>query len=486
MSQQQAVSKSGVETRSIHPVPESERHGHPISLFGVWFGANMQITGIVTGALGVVLGLPLPAAILALVIGNLFGGVFMALHSAQGPVLGIPQMIQSRAQFGHYGAIVPLILVLLMYIGFFASSAVLGGQALASWWHIPFVLGAIILSLALTILAIYGYRMIHRFERIVSVLAAIAFIYITTQLFLQHNVAAAWTSGGKYTAGTFFLVLSIAATWQITYAPYVADYSRYLPSNTSIQSSFWWTYAGSVGASVWMMSLGSIAVAVAAKAFNNGSSDFLVALAPGGWGWTISLIIILGVAAANVLNLYGMFMSSTTTIDALRPLKMQVSTRIWFFIAAAIVGTGVGIIGENNFLDNLSNFILFLAYFLIPWTAINLTDFYLIRFGKYDLASIFSPDGIYGRFNWRTMTAYVIGILVEVPFVNSSFYVGPMVKPLGGADISWIIGVIVAAGLYYILMRPVVAKERRLQQQNHVATTGISAQVPVDDADTVA
>ncbi|TAM71123.1 MAG: cytosine permease [Microbacteriaceae bacterium] len=472
MSQQQTVSKSGVEVHSIEHVPESDRHGRPISLFAVWFGANMQITAIVTGALGVVLGLPLPWAILALVIGNVFGGVFMALHSAQGPVLGIPQMIQSRAQFGHYGAIVPLILVLLMYIGFFASSAVLGGQALASWWHIPFVLGAIILSLAITVLAIYGYRMIHRFERVVSVLAAIAFIYITAQVFIQHDVAAQWNVGGKFTAGTFFLVLSIAATWQITYAPYVADYSRYLPSKTSIQSSFWWTYAGSVGASVWMMALGSVAVAVAAGSFNKGSSDFLVGLAPGGWGWTISLILILGVAAANVLNLYGMFMSSTTTIDAIKPLRMHISTRVWFIIVAAVIGTAVGIIGENNFLDNFSNFILFLAYFLIPWTAINLTDFYLVRRGKYDLASIFNSRGIYGRFNWRTMAAYVIGILIEIPFVNSTFYVGPLVKPLGGADISWIIGVIVASVLYYVLMRPVVAHERQQQQEQKVETTG--------------
>jgi hypothetical protein len=33
-----------------------------------------------------------------------------------------------------------------------------------------------------------------------------------------------------------------------------------------------------------------------------------------------------------------------------------------------------------------------------------------------------------------------------------------MVKHLGQADISWIFGLIVAAGLYYLLMRPVVSQ----------------------------
>ncbi|WP_111719121.1 cytosine permease [Homoserinimonas sp. OAct 916] len=464
-----AASTAGIERHTIEHVPETDRHGHPWSLFAVWFGANMQITTIVTGALGVVLGLPLPWAILAIVVGNLFGAVFMALHSAQGPVLGIPQMIQSRAQFGYFGAIVPLILVLLMYIGFFASSAVLGGQALATWWHIPFVLAAIILSIAITIVTIYGYRTIHRFERVVSVIAAIAFIYITIELFAQNNIGHAWVAGGEFTAGTFLLVVAIAATWQITYAPYVADYSRYLPSNTSIRASFWWTYAGTVIAAIWMMSLGSIAVAVASDAFNRGTSDFIVGLAPGGWGWSISIVLILGIAAVQVLNLYGMFMSSTTTIDALKKLRMHTSTRVWFILVAAVVGTAVGIIGENNFLQYFSNFILFLAYFLIPWTAINLADFYLVRHGAYDLDAIFDANGIYGRVNWRTMIAYVVAIVVEVPFVNSSFYVGPFVDPLGGADISWIIGMIVAAGLYVVLMRPVAA--RQLSQLSHSNST---------------
>lgn len=69
-----------VERRSIDPVPDSERHGSVRSPFTVWFAANMQVTTVVTGALGVIIGLPLPWAIVALAIGNLLGAIFMALH----------------------------------------------------------------------------------------------------------------------------------------------------------------------------------------------------------------------------------------------------------------------------------------------------------------------------------------------------------------------------------------------------------------------
>src|SRR6185437_3643301 len=175
-----------VEKRSIDFIPEDERHGRPSGLFAIWFAANMQVTTAVTGALGVVLGLPLPWALLALVIGNLFGAVFMALHSAQGPRLGIPQMIQSRAQFGFYGAILPLLLVVLMYVGFFATSAVLGGSALAGWWGIGRTPATIIVSALCTVLAAYGYRLIHQYERWISLIAAIGFLYLSYRLLSDH------------------------------------------------------------------------------------------------------------------------------------------------------------------------------------------------------------------------------------------------------------------------------------------------------------
>jgi nucleobase:cation symporter-1, NCS1 family len=448
-----------VEQRSIDHIPENERHGSVTSLFTVWFGANMQVTTVVTGALGVVLGLPLPWAIVALIVGNLVGAVFMALHSAQGPKLGIPQMIQSRAQFGYYGAILPLLLVVLMYVGFFATSAVLGGSALAGWWGINKTLATILVSAVCTVLAAYGYRLIHQYERWISLVAALGFLYLTYKLLSGHHIGAVWHSG-HVAGGTFLLVVALAATWQITYAPYVADYSRYLPADTTVRSAFWWTYAGTVISTCWMMAFGSIAAAVATKAFNGGSTSFVAGLGGSGTHWLFSLIIVLGIIAVNVLNLYGMFMCATTTITALSPLQVRSGVRLLFVLASAVIGTVIAIAATANFLDNFENFILFLAYFLIPWTAINLVDFYLIRKERYDIDAIFDPDGIYGKFNLRAIAAYVIGIAVEIPFMSTTFYTGPLVSHLGGADISWIIGLIVASGIYYFSMRPAEASAR--------------------------
>lgn len=449
----------GVERRHIDFIPENERYGRPRSLFNIWFAANMQVTAIVTGALLVIVGLSLPWAILADAIGIAVGTIFMALHSAQGPKLGIPQMIQSRAQFGYYGAILPIILVLIMYIGFFATSGVLGGQALAGAAPgLPLNWAIIIVAVICTALAIYGYRLIHQVERWISLISGLGFLYLTVELFRNNDVAKVWHAG-SLPVGPFVLGITIAATWALTYAPYVADYSRYLPRQTSTASTFWWSYAGCAIGSFWMLGFGCVATAVAANAFNGGSVRFIVDLSPSQVHWLFSVIIILGIIAVNVLNLYGAFMSWTTIATAARRHGVHSLTRAVYTIGVALIATVIGIAGQGNFLGNFENFILFLAYFIIPWTAVNLVDFYFVRREEYDIAQIFEPNGIYGRVSWQALVAYLAGIAIEVPFMSSTFYTGPMVAKLGGADISWILGLIVAAGLYAIFMA--VAPPRR-------------------------
>src|SRR5882762_4961601 len=122
-----------LESSTIQPIPREERHGTARDLFTVWFGSNVQLLTIVTGGLAVtVFGLPFAWAVLGLTVGNFMGGIFMALHAAQGPTLGVPQMVQTRGQFGSIGALLVVGIVIVMYVGFLSSNIVLGGEALAS------------------------------------------------------------------------------------------------------------------------------------------------------------------------------------------------------------------------------------------------------------------------------------------------------------------------------------------------------------------
>src|SRR5450755_4334289 len=110
------------------------------------------------------------------------------------------------------------------------------------------------------------------------------------------------------------------------------------------------------------------------------------------------------------------------------------------------------LLGKAAFLANYEHFILLLLYVLVPWTAINLVDYYLLRHGVYDVESFFRRDGgIYGWVNWAAVTCYLLGIAVQLPFVATAFYTGPAARAMGGIDLSWVVGLSVTAPAYYFL-----------------------------------
>ncbi|KAA2248437.1 cytosine permease [Solihabitans fulvus] len=443
-----------VERRSIDPVPESERHGHPRSLFTLWFAANMQITSAVTGALTVLVGLHPLWALVAVVLGNALGGVPMALHAAQGPKLGVPQMIQSRAQFGVHGAVLPLLLVVVMYLGFFASGNVLGGQAVAGITHLPIDVSIACYAALTALVAILGYRLIHRFGWVASVLSVVVFVYLSVRLVAGKDVGAV-LAAPKFDLPAFLLALSLTASWQLTFGPYVADTSRYLPSTTSVRSTFWWTYGGTVLGASWAMCFGALAFAVAGKAFKGHEVDYIVGLGGGALVVPLLLAIALGKFTVNVLNVYGGYMSVATTLTAFtRRAALSRGGRIAYIAVVAVLGATLAILGRGDFLRNFILFLEFLLYFLTPWSAINLVDFYLVRHERYDLTAIYDPDGAYGRWNGRALLAYAIGIAVQIPFANADgVFVGFLAPLLGGADVSWLIGLTVPGLLYWLLLR---------------------------------
>ena len=190
VSSERAGSKPLIEKRSIDYIPEAERHGRLLSQFTLWLGANLQITAIVTGALAVVLGGDVFWSLIGLLIGQLLGGGVMALHAAQGPQLGLPQMISSRVQFGVYGAVIPLVLVCLMYIGFSASGSLLAGQAVAQLLHVEDWVGIVLFARLIMVFTIFGYRVIHGIGRIASVLGVIAFVYLFYKLLAGNDIMA--------------------------------------------------------------------------------------------------------------------------------------------------------------------------------------------------------------------------------------------------------------------------------------------------------
>ena len=373
----------------------------------------------------------------------------MALHSVQGPRLGIPQMMQSRAQFGMYGAALPNVIVILMYIGYFVSSAILGGLAVASLFHVTTNEGIIIINAFVLLIVWIGYDFFHTYNKIVTWLSTAIFLALLIKL---STILPKHMPAGSNTAGTILLAISIFVAWQVTWAPYVSDYSRYLPENTPAWKTFVYTYVGSVVGATFAMVVGALAAIVALDPVSANAPSYLGGLLAGKWLFLI--IFILGIGSGNLGNLYGPFLTFYAIVSPSGALASKTTGRMARLVTTtviAVIGTFIAIKASSNFVKDLTNFLIFTLYLLVPWTAINLTDFYLIRRGKYDIPELFKADGIYGKFNWFALAVYALAVGVQFPFMNdSAVYVGPVANALGGADIAWIVGFLFAGILYLV------------------------------------
>jgi NCS1 family nucleobase:cation symporter-1 len=159
------------------------------------------------------------------------------------------------------------------------------------------------------------------------------------------------------------------------------------------------------------------------------------------------------------LNAYGSFMSMATMVSGFRRrLRIPVAHRFLYILFTVGVSVLLALIGRHSFLKAFESFILCLLAVFTPWSAINLVDFYCFTRSRYDIPALSDPDGRYGRWNGTGIVIYLIGIVVQIPFLSTAFYTGPLVAPLGGVDISWIVGLVVPGALYFAFGR---ASQRR-------------------------
>jgi NCS1 family nucleobase:cation symporter-1 len=442
-----------IEKHTIYQIPLDQRHGKARHLFTLWLGANINVLTVVTGALATTLfGQSFLAGSIAIVIGNLVGAIFMALHAAQGPRLGVPQMVQSRGQFGARGAAYVVALVVLMYTGYGATALVTGGQSLhailpavsESWCIVAIGL----ISLAM---AIYGHDLIHVCTRLMTYVAGGAVVLCYVCVLIVHPVPETFLTQGGFSPIGFFGMVSIGAFWQLGYAPYVSDYSRYLPPDTGPRPAFWACYCGSAIGAVLPMILG----ALIGPAVVGGDVVEAISRLTGRASTAIVLLFAPGVAVAGAICLYGGALAVITLIQTFAT-DWHASARDRALIATIIFVAAllIGLVGARNFLPLYGRFNEILLYVMVPWSAVNLVDYYLIRRGHYDVPSFFASDGgMYGRYNVPALVCYLLGILVQVPFIASDVYTGPVARAMGGIDFSWIVGLVVVSVVYYFSVR---------------------------------
>jgi NCS1 family nucleobase:cation symporter-1 len=440
-------------------IPVAARHGKPWQQFAFWFGANVNVFNVVLGGVVVIIGLSFWWAVIAIAAGTLIGALLIALHATQGPRLGVPQSIQSRGQFGFYGAAFMFPAVLLLNLGFIAAQLVIQAQAMngvSDKLSIPQWILVLIVPSA--VVGIFGYRWIHRVMQGTAVVVGVSLIIMLIQGLRYANLPSGETSMTAPSISLFFAGVALLVIDMLSFGPFVSDYTRYLPAETKGKSLFWAIYSGNVLATVGSCTIGAYLAALLPKL------DPVSAVGKVSGTWAL-IIMALSLLNANTFNAYtGAFQILAIGNMWRRFRSESVMVRLVPYAFVMAVGVVIACFGYQSFVTNLTNFLDVLLVIFIPWSAVNLADYFVVRHGNYDVASFFTADGVYGKFLWRGLLAYAIGLGVEWPFVSQPDYTGPLVSALGGADISWLVGWFVSAVVYLLLVTFVPVTSQRERQ----------------------
>src|SRR4051794_4768071 len=349
---------AGVEVRSIDYVPLNERHGRVWNQGPLWFMSNAQIATLAVGTFSVTGGGNLVWSILAIISGVLFGTFFMAFHSAQGPQLGLPQMIQSRPQFGYVGALLVWAFAYLQYAGFNIFNTILAGDALHSTVHGPSKMWIVVATVVAAIVALVGYDLIHGVERWLTAGFLVIFGLLTIGVCTLNFPAGSFDLGDfKWTP--FLIQFGAVAGYQISWAIYVSDYSRYLPPSVTVRLTFLWTYWGSALGAIWLMCLGAALAAWAGDAFDTiASIEAAGNQVFSGFGAIALVFSTLGLISVTALNMYGGSLTLISAIDSFKKIRPTSTLRIATITFTAGVPPIPAVLHRGNLPPHLPDLLL--------------------------------------------------------------------------------------------------------------------------------
>jgi NCS1 family nucleobase:cation symporter-1 len=442
-----------VEGHGFEPIPESARYGSVSRIFTVWFTPNLVPAAFAIGTLAAAefLQVGFVTGLLAILVGNVVGAFIVALLSQMGPRTGMAQMPLARLAYGK-SIILPGLLNWITCIGWDGINNIFGAVAITIIVpSIPFWLALLLIVVAQGLLGVVGYEAIHTFEKYMAIVLAILFAVVTAVILPKASTGIARTDGfsGADQIGAFVLFSSITASFVLAWALYASDYSRYLPKNADRRRIFWWTLLALTLSAGWIEALGLL-VADQATA---GPVDVINNLLGGGaLGLVAMVAIVLGTIAVNALNDY-------TGSLSLQAAGVRIP-RIYSATAVAVLGFLFTLyLNSGDFATKFENYLLFISYWIAPWAAVVLADWWL-RGRRADVSQLVDfaklPSGA------MALISLVIGFLVSLPFQTSVFggdlatSTGLPINSIAAnqlhyADIAYVVGFVVAFVLYWVL-----------------------------------
>ncbi len=446
---------TGFETTGIERVEEHERaHTQLLDTMWLWWSANAVVATVALGSLSAFFGLGFWGTLAVIVVFNVLGALPVAFLSTLGPKTGLAQMPLSRFAFGLQGAKLPAIFNAVACIGWSAVNAIIGANLLVAWsaGKIPSWVALLILAALTTVVSVFGYFIVHRYERYAWIPMFLLFGYVFFVAAPRFNVAIPASVSGLALFASVMTFGGAIFGFAIGWTSYAADYTRRQPATTPARKVF--TYA-MLGVTIPLIILETLGALLATSFKSLPDAGTLIAGNLGG-GIVASIVVLLlafSTIANNVPNDYSFALSMQV---------LGVNIPRWILtLAGAIVYILLALALQANFNLNLEGFLLLIAYWLGGYSIILFLED-RFRKGKYPAQDYNTASKLPG--GMAAVVSMIVGLAVAAVGINQAAtigYEGVLSKALADADIGFPLAVIVTGVLYYILRKMEMSRSGR-------------------------
>lgn len=446
---------TGFETTGIERVEEHERaHTQLLDTMWLWWSANSVVATVALGSLSAFFGLGFWGTFAVIVVFNVLGALPVAFLSTLGPKTGLAQMPLTRFAFGLQGAKLPAIFNAVACIGWSAVNAIIGANLLVAWsaGKIPSWLGLLILAALTTVVSVFGYFIVHRYERYAWIPMFLLFGYVFFVAAPRFNIAIPATVTGLALFASVMTFGGAIFGFAIGWTSYAADYTRRQPATTPASKVFTYAMLGVTIPCIILETLGAL-LATSFKSLPDAGTLIAGNLGGGIVASIVVLLLAFSTIANNVPNDYSFALSMQVLgVNVHRWILTLVGAVVYILLALAL---------QANFNLNLEGFLLLIAYWLGGYSIILFLED-RFRKGSYPAQDYTTASKLPG--GMAAVVSMIVGLAVAALGINQAAtigYEGILSKSLADADIGFPLAVIVTGVLYYILRKMEMSRSGR-------------------------
>jgi nucleobase:cation symporter-1, NCS1 family len=411
----------------IDPVPPKHRILGGFDYFILW--SSLGVGLLVFSAGSFLSEAPFYYALLAIIIGSITGSILLSLAGKIGSDHAIPSLIGIRPAFGLYGSYLAAILNIIQLIGWTTFEILILSKAAQSLTnlHVPF-LWNIIFGIVIALFGIFGpLFLVKQWLSKFAIWIVYASSIVILVALLSQNLPNSISAVGKDMS--FFVALDLVIAMPISWMPLVSDYNRFAKTS---RGAFMGTLIG--------FSITNIIFYLGGLLLGLGDiSSIIISIQAILFGF-ILLVMVVDEVDNAFADIYSAAISSQSIFRNLNQRYLIIG----FTALSTILSIFVSIEGYQQFL-------LLIGALFIPLFGVLLTDYFVVKRGKYQIDKIYGNGNKMIKVGYPAIVAWSIGaILYYLLSQLSPIYVSQI--PTVGSTIPSLI----ASSLLYLLFTKLI------------------------------